>query len=519
MRASKERNSFPMSPSRASLFYAALWLPKFALQALLRVHDVPRNAAVAVLDCDESGADPSVESISRVLHANEAAERRLVEAGMTSSQAMARCHGLLLWHRDVEAETDLQRMLLECAVQWTPDFESSLPGLCILDLSRVREVQTRAEACGHEMHRWFEERQIKACIGLASDPDLACLAARAAQPVLMLHESMGEEEWLARIPVAALQPTRAISDVLQAWGIRSLADFAALSRVDIAARLGVEGAVLWDVVRGGRGRLLRLLRPAVGFSESFEFEHPVETMEPLLFMLGRLLGNLCLRLAESWLLASDLHLELRFENRTSYEKTLHVAEPTRDAALLLRVLHTHLDGLSAKAPIVAVILELMPVKPAAQQTNLFERRLRDPNQFSETLARLEALLGRGNAGRVQLLPSRRPDAFAVVNYLDEQAVKTNAQQGREPVAHGLPLRRFRPPRMVDVSLNNGCPEAVELSGKNLLVTEARGPWKMSGDWWDRHVWQREVWEVAVSDGALYQLAHEKQGWVLDGIFC
>jgi protein ImuB len=72
---------------------------------------------------------------------------------------------------------------------------------------------------------------------------------------------------------------------------------------------------------------------------------------------------------------------------------------------------------------------------------------------------------------------------------------------------------------VEVLLNDGTPQELELYGKSLAITEARGPWLMSGDWWDRHAWQREIWEVAASDGALYQLAHEKHGWVLDGIFC
>lgn len=51
------------------------------------------------------------------------------------------------------------------------------------------------------------------------------------------------------------------------------------------------------------------------------------------------------------------------------------------------------------------------------------------------------------------------------------------------------------------------------------ITEAKGPWLMSGDWWDRHGWAREVWEVSTVNGALYQLAWEKNGgWVLDGTF-
>jgi len=64
-----------------------------------------------------------------------------------------------------------------------------------------------------------------------------------------------------------------------------------------------------------------------------------------------------------------------------------------------------------------VQLSLTPVCPAHQQTQLFERSLRDPNRLAETLAQQEAMLGIGKVGRVQLLPSRRVDAFTLVNCL------------------------------------------------------------------------------------------------------
>jgi protein ImuB len=301
--------------------------------------------------------------------------------------------------------------------------------------------------------------------------------------------------------------------------VETLAQFAALRREELATRLGVESALLWDVVNGGRDRLLRLVRPPADFAEKFEFEHPVEMMEPLLFVLRRMLGDLCQRLANVWLVASTMKLGLRFEDQLVYENSLRVAEPTRDADLLLRVLHTHLEGRSASAPIVEASVELTPVRPANLQTNLFERRLRDPNQFSETLARLEALLGRGNVGRVELLPSRRQDAFAVVNYLEGvhgQRSTVNSHSTSKP--SGLPLWRFRPPQPVEVMLGGGKPEMIHAPAGSQVILEAKGPWLMSGDWWDRHGWAREVWEVSTTNGSLYQLTWEKSGWVLDGIF-
>jgi hypothetical protein len=94
-------------------------------------------------------------------------------------------------------------------------------------------------------------------------------------------------------------------------------------------------------------------------------------------------------------------------------------------------------------------------------------------------------------------------------------------EGRLVLANGLPMRRYRPlrPVMVRVGETNR-PEAVQMqAGREWLrVITAQGPWLMSGDWWSSDSWEREVWEVAVSDGVLYQLVREKHGWVLDGVF-
>jgi protein ImuB len=512
-----------MNATASAPFFAAIWLPRFQLQAALRATPAPRRTPVVVLDSDEEGQradEASKENKCRVLHANEAAVCFHIVPGMTPTQAQARCSKLLLLRRNAKMEEQVQEELLQCAVQWTPNFESSRLGLCVLDLSQVRDARARAEDMGHEMRRLLEEKLLEARIGLASDADQACLAARAAQPVLVLKDAQKKgRDWFEELPVTVLEPSPAIAEVLKLWGIYTLSAFASLSREDIAVRLGVEGALLWDMAHGGRQRLLRLVRPAAVFEDACEFEHPVEMMEPLLFMMRRMLGELCGQLADAWLLASALKLGLGFEDKKHYERTLHVAEPTRDADLLLRVLHTHLDGRSAEAPIVALSLQLIPTRPAGLQTNLFERRLRDPNQFSETLARLEALLGRGNVGKVQLLPSRRPDAFTVRNYLENKTALVNAEQGRENLTQGLPLRCFRPPLFVSVTMEKGRPGMLEAFGKCHAIADTRGPWLMSGDWWeDRFAWSREIWEVATSDGALYQMAREERGWVLDGIF-
>ncbi len=274
----------------------------------------------------------------------------------------------------------------------------------------------------------------------------------------------------------------------------------------------------WVIVR-----LLRLFRPVMPYRDEVELEYPVESVEPLLFLLRRMLDTLCLRLAENWLVAAAMKLLLGFEDKQARESVLRIAEPTRDMDLLLRLLQAHLDGVTASAPITRVALELLAARPVGSQMQIFERGMRDPNRFAETLGQIEAIVGSGNAGRVRLLPSRALDAFEVSAFLEDAKGSTGAPEIHDATAasrhmHGLPLRRIRPARHIEVTLLHGHPSVLHSGGKSQQVVRCSGPWFVSGDWWDDTRWQREVWEVETSEGGLHQIARHNGRWQWEGVF-
>src|SRR5256885_319888 len=105
-----------------------------------------------------------------------------------------------------------------------------------------------------------------------------------------------------------------ILTILHKWGIHTLGQFAALDREQLAARLGPEAVRMWERANGQSNRLLKLVRPPESFDESFEFEHEIETAEPLLFMLRRFLEQLSLRLSAIYLVTKELTLRITFAN-------------------------------------------------------------------------------------------------------------------------------------------------------------------------------------------------------------
>jgi len=52
------------------------------------------------------------------------------------------------------------------------------------------------------------------------------------------------------------------------------------------------------------------------------------------------------------------------------------------------------------------------------------------------------------------------------------------------------------------------------------VVACAGPWRTSGRWWalDRSDWDRDEWDVELTDGSLYRLARDRSSgsWVIEG---
>jgi protein ImuB len=515
--------------------YAVLYLPDFRLQAAVR--DAPELAdlPLALLDAPEGegGGEKSRGKIP-IIEVSPAARASGILSGMTASQAQARHAELQLHYRRPLAEKALQGRLLDLAADFTPDYEATAPGICTLDLvgSPHAREPGGAESFGRAAIRQWAQEKLHATTGIADNPDLALLAARLAaalaEPTRIIRGAPDAiRAQLAPLPVAALDPSEETRKLLALWGIHTFGDLLALPREDAAERLGAEAARLWSLARGGRPRLLRLVRAPESFAQTVEFEFGIETLEPLVFSLRRLLETLAARLAAVYRVAGSLTLTLVFSDASTHARLFRVPEPSRDVDLLFRILHTHLDGFTAASPVTVLALDAQPVRAGSSQFHLFESSLRDPNRFAETLARLEALLGSERVGAPEYTPSHRPDPGGMRPFLTDAAKPpTEETLGTVPLEMllklGPALRRFRPPVPVRVASDRNRVPLALVSGPALgRFRQVLGPCLVSGNWWERGtLWSRREWDVQLEDGALYRLVSQHPGteWLLDGVY-
>ena len=313
-----------------------------------------------------------------------------------------------------------------------------------------------------------------------------------------------------------------ILEILHKWGIHTLEQLAVIDKEQLGARLGPEAVRMWERANGQSDRPLRLVRPPESFEESFEFENEIETAEPLLFMLRRFLEQLAVRLSGIYFVAKELTLRITFTNKQQYERCFKIPQPTNDVDLLFRMLQTHLENFKSEHPIIAVSLQTHPIKPNSQQFGLFETTLRNPNQLSETLACLTALLGIDRVGTPVLDETHRPDAFHVEPFCwhaVESAVLSGEPSDVLKTAHTtIALRRFRPAVSASVFLSENIPVHLRSANVNGKVAEQRSPYLASGNWWDETAWARAEWDLQLADGVICRSYESDEGWEVDGIY-
>jgi protein ImuB len=510
--------------------FAAIYIPDFALQALLRHEPQFLSCPVALLR-ENSPKSPVWQMTGKAAEAG-------VLSGMTSTQAKARCESILFKTRSRGAEETAQEILIECAYQAAAYVESTEPGVCTMDLRGLPVLKMDPPVPALEnwaagLKRRLEAFHLFGSIGIAAAPGLALQAAKGIRPPESFVFVEDPAAFWRSLPLDSLSPALSpeLREILEKWGVHTAGAFLALGKTAIGARLGPAGVELYERAHADRERPLNHTTPKQIYEESFEFEQLVETLEPLLFILRRFLDQLARRIELPGLAAEEVFLSLRLESGESADRALKIPSPTRDVNVLFRILHNYLENVRTSSAVIGLSLRFKTCRAESEQFQLFETAIRDPNRFYETAGRLSAWLGADRVGTPVVQNSHRPDDVKVVP-LSRSAASEKSGGPRESseaprltialsaVAaskpRGLVLRRYHPPRPAVVRLEDGRPVFIQSSGMRSTVLKSAGPWRKSGQWWEA-LWTREEWDIETKEG-LYRIFREGQAWLLEGAY-
>ncbi len=526
--------------------FACIHIPDFPVAALLRQEPALASQPVAVM----IGQPP----LEKVFAVNEAARQDGIEAGMTRLSAEAWCD-LTLRKRSLLAEESAQAALLDCTQRFSPQVEAGDPGTLLLDLAGMEPLLGSPAKIAQALFDAAAKQNLTAQVAVAANPDAATLAARGFCGVTVIPEGQ-EATKLGGLPLEVLlangpgayagsaqrslfddlrsaSGTAASSakdalfradellDLFDRWGLRNLRALAALPEVSVRERLGEQGLHLQRLARGSVQRTLVPVEAPLCFEEALDLEDVVALLEPLSFLLNRMLEALCQRLTHRALATNEVRLRMQLERvigeyddgsssgqviavggtgkastgkaspgkasagktaarkpstteldaldasgfagKNIFERKLRLPLPTQDARLLWKLLQLDLQANPPGASVVKLWLRAEPVKPRPAQRGLFLPSSPEPEQLELTLARLHKITGNSSSriGVAEPLDTHRPGAFAMQRFVSTTAA--NPPEAADDASKEAPLtalRLFRPPLTATVTLCGRIPVRV-----------------------------------------------------------
>jgi protein ImuB len=477
------------------------------------------------------------------------------------------------------AEGSSPEALLAVAQEFSPrvDLRPGLVREVVLDLSGLTRLFGDARTIAEELRRTAADRGLQIRVAIAGTRTAARLMVRHRAGITVI-EPGSEAEALAALPLALLGdfavnsqlptpnfrplPTPNVQlEVFKRWGLRTLGDLAALPANDLAARIGQDGVRWQRLARGEDATPLVPSVPEERFEQALDLEWPIDELEPLAFVLGRLLEPLEAHLERRGRGAAVLHVRLFLvkaagETREVHERSLELPTPIRDARTLRTLALLDLESHPPIGPVERVVVAVDPTPARIVQFSLITRPLPSPEQISTLMARLQALMGETRCGSPAVVDTWKPGAFemtpfAPLNTSDiHSKYDTPRHRGTEgetglfkkvpgvsvPLCVGvvndavnskpvLALRRFRHPVPARVRIADGKPARVTIDGRGMNgggVQVCAGPWRTSGQWWrtrESDGWDRDEWDVTLTDGATYRLfrARDTEQWFVDGV--
>src|ERR1700688_894209 len=542
--------------------FAAIHIPDFIVQAVVRGEEALRERAVAIVE----GMPP----LWSVVAANRRAAQVGIELGMAKSQA-AQFTGVEIRHRSPAQEKTTHEALLDLGWSVSPRVEDTAPDTIVLDLAGLSGLFGAEEKIAQELAKRGSGLGLSARVAVAENIEVAILAARGLPGVTLIPAGK-EAKRLSGLPVHTLLPSLEILETLMRWGVETCGRLAALPVIQLSERLGQEGVRLHTLARGGLVRSLVLAKLSDNFQEEMELDDSVEELESLSFVLGRLLDQLCERLAARSLSARSIRMEFDLERSfekglqlsahadqrklipRKFEKTLALPVPMRDSKVLLKLVRLRLQSDPPPAAVIKIVICAEADRLRTTQRGLFLPPSPEPEILELTMARLANLVGGANVGSPQLMDTHRPDAIRMERFrlaqeaagsrrkkpiaaTDKSVEKNSSAPRMTKPANGF--RLLRPSVPARVELRDGLPARVFFYGAPGEIVAASGLRRTSGGGGQAPGPQAE-WDVEVRFSAsaqknkrssnssstpagergLYLIYYDlrQQGWFLRGMY-
>jgi protein ImuB len=260
------------------------------------------------------------------------------------------------------------------------------------------------------------------------------------------------------------------------------------------------------------------------FEEVLDLEYGVDRIEPLIFVLRRLVECVTGRIELYGLGCKELELGLELEGGGRDFRTIVAAAPTTDHKIFVTLVRAELEARPPTHAVTKLAVAGAATRIAPAQLDLLRPAGPAPAALAAMLARLAALCGPDRVGVLRCADSHRPDAVELRQFVGAVSSRLRADPRESTTNAGtvvrLALRAFRPPVPLEVFENRGTLDYVRGNGFGGRVVHWAGPWRLRGEWWTADPYAREYYDVELSDGGVYRLYRDARSssWLADGMY-
>ncbi|MDT5152414.1 MAG: protein ImuB [Mycobacterium sp.] len=509
--------------------------------------DWPAVAAAAAAGLPAT--DPVIVTLAnRVVACSASARAAGVRRGLRRREAQARCPHVHVVTADPGRDARHFEGVTTAVDEVVPRAEVLRPGLLVLSVRGASRYFGSERSASERLVDAVAAAGAECQVGIADQMSTAVFAARAG----CIVEPGGDASFLAALSIRQLatEPSLAapgredLADLLWRMGIRSIGQFAALLRTDVASRFGADAITAHRFARGEPTRGPSGREPAPDLDAVMDCDPPVDRVDAAAFAGRSLASELHRSLESRGVGCTRLAIHAVTANGEEMQRVWRCAEPLTEDATADRV-RWQLDGWLNRrnpddrpsAPIVT--LRLHPVEvvsAAALQLPLWGSSGDDDRlRARRALVRVQGLLGPESVQVPVLSGGRGPAERITFTPLGDEPVP-RADPGQpwpgqlpEPSPTVLlddPVELLdaegNPVRVTGRGLFSADPVRLTGDGRSGRLSWWAGPWPVDERWWDtegtegRSEATREMRAAKAGRTARVQVLLEEPGGRPDG---
>jgi len=422
---------------------------------------------------------------------------------------------------DIPPENDLLQQLVPALLGVAPRVMIGTKGIVWAD-ARGMNAEPLAKALVDVYHDKGVEK-VRAAISIV--PISAEVAALHGKGALITIPPGTERDYLARFPIGVLEPSLALSSMLDGIGIEYCADMARLDLESVEVRFGAEGARLWRLSRADDSRRIFTSMPRSLPSASLDWvDYTLKDPERLVFIINALVGNITTELTSRGQCAREMTMSFSLANRETYDHLVRPARSTASHKAWMRLIRTHLERITLPDGVVGITMRVETVTGEVErQGDIFDRGFATARAAEETIAQLL-----DDQGAVVVTPrnTQHPLIDRRTEWISQEPAQASARiQLRERVvkataAPRLTLQLLPEPRRIAVTTKRRRDHLMPVQYRDkewTTLVSAAGPDRVSGGQWTEP-YAREYFRCVTDDGMMVWLFRDARddSWYLHG---